>query len=178
MKRLLGLVAIGLVASGLGACGDPGSKAAESGSGHPQWLREVERDGRSSYQTPLIALNCPVGNGFKCDRIVFAYSLALPAQRLEAWVGGRRVKGLRTGPWGEDGPYEGETGLGWTGFVQPAGLTQPGAALEIPSTPATRRNYWAGTPRVRAPVLIVAELKSGETVRELFPFVNLQAGYG
>lgn len=174
---------------GMGAsgCGD----AAEDSSGapvssepeaaapaYPQWLRQVDRGDRSSFQVPLIALNCPVGNGFRCDRVVFVYTLALPAKDLDVWVAGRPVEGLRTGPYGEDGPGKGETGRGWTGFVQPAGLTEPGAPLEIPSTPATRRNYWAGVPPVRARVMVVAHLKSGETVRELFPFVNLQAGYG
>jgi hypothetical protein len=142
---------------------------------HPQWLRAVDRGGESGYQVPLIALNCPVGNGFRCDRIVFAYTLALPASRFEAWVAGRPVKGLRTAPYGEDGPHEGETGITWTGFVQPAGMAEPGAPHELtPSKP----DYWAGRPPVRARVRVVAHLKSGETVSELFPFVNLQAGYG
>jgi len=174
LAMIMVLVLLVGVLVGCGGSGDEGGP----GTRHPQWMRTATDGDEPRFQVPLIALNCPVGNGFRCDRIVFAYALALPARKLEAWVAGRQVKGLRSAPYGEDGPQKGETGLTWTGFVQPAGLSDPGSPIEIPSTPATRRNYWAGTPSVRVAVRIVAHLKRGETVSELFPFVNLQAGYG
>jgi hypothetical protein len=173
------VAAVGVL--GMVGCGEstPASGTAEgeavSAQGYPQWMRTVTGNGERHLQVPLIALNCPVGNGFRCDRIVFSYALRLPARRFRAWVAGRPVRGLRTAAWGEEGPMKGETGLGWTGFVQPAGLTESGARLHL--KPA-RPNYWAGTPPVTAPVRIAATLKSGERVAELFPFVRLQAGYG
>jgi hypothetical protein len=166
---------------GLAACGGSedstgGGRAGASGEdGGLNWLREVTRGGRTRLAPPLIALNCPVGNGFHCDRVIFHFWMQLPAERLQAWVAGRPVRALRTAPFGGEGPQHGETGLVWTGFVQPAGLTEPGGPIEIH---AERRNYWAGRPPVRAPVRVVAELKRGEAVSEVFPAVNLLAGYG
>ncbi len=104
-----------------------------------------------------------VGNAFRCDRLIFSFWLGLPAERLEAWVAGRPVRGLRTGPFGGDGPRKGETGLTWTGFVQPAGMTERGGPIEIPETPATRRNYWAGNPPVSAPIRVRATLREARS---------------
>lgn len=179
--RAVVCAALGVVA--MVGCGGESGTGAVAGGGYPQWMRTVERDGRASLQSPLIALNCPVGNSFRCDRIVFSYELRLPARSLEAWVAGRPVRGLRTAPYRGEGSRRGEAGLGlqgaagfsWTGHVQPAGMSEPGAPLHIDPP---RPDYWAGEPPVRARVLVVATLKSGETVREIFPFVRLQAGYG
>jgi hypothetical protein len=169
--RLFVGAALGVVA--IAGCG--GESGTATGGEYPQWMRSETSDGQTRLSAPLIALNCQVGNAFRCDRIVFSYGLRLPAGGLEAWVAGRRVTGLRTAPYGGEGSHHGESGLTWTGHVQPAGLTEPGAPLQIDPP---RPNYWAGEPPVRARVLVVARLKSGETVREIFPFVRLQAGYG
>ena len=65
---------------------------------------------------------------------------------------------------------------GWSGpgSSRPAGLTEPDGPIEIPA----ERNYWAGRPAVHARIRVVAELKMGQTVSEVFPSVNLLAGYG
>lgn len=166
---------------GLAACSGPGDgpgggrTGASGGGAGVNWLREVTRGGRARLAPPLIALNCPVGNGFRCDRVIFHFWMRLPADHLEAWVAGRPVRALRTAPFGGDGPQHGVRGLVWAGFVQPAGLTERGSPIEIQ---AARDNYWAGRPPVHAPVRVVAKLRRGETVSEIFPSVNLLAGYG
>src|SRR4051794_17242750 len=85
-RSALGLLALAWVLALVG-CGTEGEKATgpSASSGYPQWMRSVEHRGESGWQVPLIALNCPVGNGFRCDRLIFAYALRLPAERLEAW---------------------------------------------------------------------------------------------
>ncbi|HWB69143.1 MAG TPA: hypothetical protein VG518_04135 [Solirubrobacterales bacterium] len=155
----------------LAGCGGSATDKGEA----INWLTEVQQGGESRILPPVIALNCPVGNAFACDRVIFHFSMRLPAERLEAWVAGRPVRDLRTAPYGGRGGRRGVRGLVWTGFVQPAGLSEPGGPLELH---APRPNYWAGVPSVRARVRVVAELGQGETVSELFPSVLLLAGYG
>jgi hypothetical protein len=69
----------------------------------------------------------------------------------------------------------GVAGLSWSGHVQPAGLTERGSPIEIHSR---RPNYWAGVPPVTARVRVVAELKRGGTVSEVFPYVRIAPGFG
>lgn len=150
-------------------CGNSANPPNDGGSGQQDaaWLKDTPRP-------PFIALNCPKGNAFYCDRLVFSMWLRRPARQLSAWVAGRPVRNLKTGPFGGDGPHRGQRGLVWTGYVQPAGLTDPGGPIEIHA----KRNYWTGIPAVRARIKVAAELNDGQMVEEIFPSVKLAAGFG
>lgn len=163
-----------------GGCGDDGATSAgapppRSDGASPHWQRIVHDRNGTHPLAPIVALNCPVGNAYRCDRLVFDYSIARPARRLRAWVEGRPVRGMRAAPLVRGGGRNGVSGLAWSGHVQPAGLTEPGGPIEIHSR---RPNYWAGVPPVTARVRVVAELKRGGTVSEVFPFIQIAPGFG
>ena len=127
--------------------------------------------GSIAVARPTIALSCPVANSLRCDRVAFHIRLSQPAQRLEAQVAGRPVRALRTAPYGGAGPLRGETGVVWTGYVQPAGLVDWARKGRVD---LDRR--WLGQPPFRAPVRVEAVLKTGDAASRVFRAVTLRAG--
>ena len=172
-------------AMAIAGCGEDGATSAGTASrattaswqsASPRWQRIVHDRGRLEPLAPTVALNGPIGNAYRCDRLVFYYSIARPARHLRAWVSGRPVRGMRGAPIvGDGGRRNRASGLAWSGHVQPAGLTEPGGPIEIHSR---RPNYWAGVPPVTARVRVVVELKDGRTVSEVFPYIRLAPGFG
>lgn len=124
---------------------------------------------------PFIALDCPIANSYRCDRIYFALTLTRPAVWLNAWVGGRKIqtKISRTAP---GSAHYGERGYGWFGTLQPAGMNTSGSPLEIGS--AKGPDYWAGRPPVKVDIKLQAGFSGGRVVTEYFRNVKLAAGHG
>jgi hypothetical protein len=63
----------------------------------------------------------------------------------------------------------------WEGFLHPAGLLRPGAALHI--TPDRGRYYWIGTHPVTTVIHLTAT-RAGRASTSAYVAVRLAAGYG
>jgi hypothetical protein len=86
-------------------------------------------------QPPYLGVSCRRPNVTTCDRVGLAVWLRHPAHKITARVNGRRVT-LDDPHWGNTQDPRGPL---YVGFLQPAGLTDPGGALEVPAR-------WEGMP--------------------------------
>ena len=117
-----------------------------------------------------MGVSCPRANDITCDRVGIHVELRRPANAVTAEVGGRRVA-LLDEEWSGGGPLPRRA---FAGFLQPAGLLEPGPLRVEPDGPG---GFWQGEHPVVAPVRFVVERPDGSTV-ETVKWVDLHTGWG
>jgi hypothetical protein len=168
-RVLLVIATAGALVAVLSACGEEG----EAGGGSA--LR--------FDLPPYVGVSCETPNSVECDRVGVAVRLRPdePAQRLEAWLNGRRVamSGRRV-TMSTHRQGEGQGRRIWPakrtwvfeGFLDDAGLD--GGPLEVRLRPDGR---WLGVPPVRGKLRVVAHYGDGRTASRTVTF-HLSPGWG
>jgi hypothetical protein len=147
-----------LLAVALGSCGGDEASAPLSRTGTQLALA----------RQPYIGVACRNPNSIACDRVGLAVRLKRPARRLEARVAGHRVR-MRS-----PGEFVTGRGIGWEGYLQPAGLKSGALAVE-PELGTTDR--WIGRKPVTATVSLRAHDRDG-TWRSRTLRVQVHPGWG
>ena len=117
-------------------------------------------------RAPYMGVSCPRPNRFACDRVGLQVVLRRPAVAVSAEIGGRRFA--------LDQPRERDGGRTFTGFLQPAGLLEPGP-LRLRADDG--RGRWVGRKSKEAAVEVVVERAAGRVQRTSL-VVPLAAGWG
>ncbi len=118
-----------------------------------------------------MGVRCRTPNSVRCDRVGLAIWLARPAERLVAWVEGRRIELV------SPGEFVPGKGTGWEGELHPAGLRDASGPLAVAREPGEPDDYWSGRKPVEAKIRLRALYPDGtsatRTIRAL-----LHPGWG
>ncbi len=139
-------------------CGDE-TREARNPPARPEARLVLER-------TPYMGVSCRQPNSIRCDRVGLAVWLKRRANRVTAWIAGRRLE-LRS-----PGDFVVGRGTGWEGYLEPAGLMSDG-----PLRISAEGGVWEGNPPVYAPVRIRAHYGDGSTESRTLRLL-LHAGWG
>jgi hypothetical protein len=104
-----------------------------------------------------MGVRCREPNSVSCDRVGLAIWLKEPAESLTAEIEGRRLELV------SPGEFVPGKGTGWEGYLQPAGLLDPGGPLTVTSEPGQPADYWSGTKPVEAKIRLTAGYADGST---------------
>ncbi len=164
MRRgaLVALVAAGVL---LASCGDGGSGESHQ---RPESLPSndvLRRD-------PYMGVACPTPNAIACDRVGLSIDLEEPARAVTASIAGMRFE-LDDPGW--SGRLEHGERRRFAGFLQPAGLSEPGP-LQV-ATEESGQRRWIGRGPVFAPVRLLIVDASGERMTTHLR-VGLAPGWG
>jgi hypothetical protein len=126
---------------------------------------------RNRHGGVYLGVRCREANSVSCDRVGLAVWLARPAKSLVAEIEGRRVELV------SPGEFVPGKGTGWEGYLQPAGLLDPGGPLEVAPEPGQPANYWSGRMPVEARIQLTATYTDGTTARRTIR-APLRPGWG
>jgi hypothetical protein len=117
-------------------------------------------------QPPYMGVSCRTPNDIRCDRVGLAVWLDRRAERVTAWIAGRRLE-LRS-----PGEFVLGKGTGWEGYLEPAGMMSDGP-MRVSGDP----EHWEGDPPVTVPVRLQARYADGTTASRTLRLL-LHAGWG
>ena len=118
-----------------------------------------------------MGVSCRKPNSVSCDRVGLAIWLKEPAERLVAEIEGHRLE-LES-----PGEFVPGTGIGWEGYLQPAGLLDPGGPLAVRPEPGQPPDYWSGVQPVTASIRLTATYSDGTTATKMIR-APLRPGWG
>jgi hypothetical protein len=154
-----GAAVVMLAALAAAGCDEDETRTARGPSPAPQARLVLER-------VPYMGVSCPAPNDVRCDRVGLAVWLERRAERVTAWIAGRRVE-LRS-----PGDFVTGRGTGWEGYLQPAGMTSDGP-MRVTGDP----EHWEGDPPVTVPVRLEARYPDGATASRTLRLL-LHPGWG
>ena len=160
--RLIALVCAAAVCAGCGSSDE---------SDKPTSSRQQLELKRNRHGGIYMGVRCLTPNSVACDRVGLAVWLADPAKRLVAEIEGRRVELVTPGE------FVPGKGTGWEGYLQPAGLSEPGAPLEVVPEAGQPADYWSGVKPVEARIRLTATYQDGTTATKTVR-ATLHAGWG
>lgn len=161
-RALTALVCAAAACVGCGESEDSGAPAAAR-----QQL-ELERNRHGGI---YMGVSCRTPNSVSCDRVGLAVWLAKPAHSLVADIEGRSLDLV------SPGEFVLGKGTGWEGYLQPAGLLDPGGPLAVTREPGRPDDYWSGVKPVEARIRLTATYKDGTTATRTVR-ATLHAGWG
>jgi len=163
--KILAAVALVVVVAGCGGDGEEATSTAEA----PVRVRANDLLKRSPY----MGVSCPTANAVACDRVGLHIALLEPATRVTAEIAGRPLA-LDDPEW--SGRLRGGEGRAFAGFLQPAGLREPGPLQVVSPDPG--KDHWIGRGPVHAPVTLRVERKDGSQETTRLERVWLAPGWG
>ena len=131
-------------------CGEDSDEPTTPASSEPKLELRSNRHGGVYF-----GVRCYEPNSVSCDRVGLAVWLARPAKSLVAEIEGRRVELV------SPGEFVPGKGTGWEGYLQPAGLSEPGGPLELAREPGKPADYWSGVEPVTATIRLTATYADG-----------------
>lgn len=162
----LAVAAVVAVTAWASACGEESAGESSSAAG------ESAAEPAPFSQRPYMGVSCPEPNSIACDRVGLSVWLREPAMRVEASIDGRQFA-LDDDDWSEAPDTQGRRRV-FAGFLQPAGLTEPGSVLHVEPEAG---DHWIGQKPVSATVELDITYSEDEHVGEEVT-VPLLAGWG
>jgi hypothetical protein len=151
----------------LGAGCGGGSDDPERPPAAPQKL-ELKRNRHGGL---YLGVRCRQPNSVSCDRVGLAVWLAKPAECLVAKIEGRRLELV------SPGEFVPGKGTGWEGYLQPAGLLDPGGPLAVVREPGRPHDFWSGVEPVTATIRLTAMYVDGTSATKTIR-APLHPGWG
>jgi hypothetical protein len=151
MRRSGYCVAVAAACLACVGCGDSDDPEAPASDERKLELRSNGHGG------VYLGVRCYEPNSVSCDRVGLAVWLGEPAKSLVAEIEGRRVELV------SPGEFVPGKGTGWEGYLQRAGLSDPGGPLEVARESGKPRDFWSGVEPVTATIRLTATYADGTT---------------
>jgi hypothetical protein len=133
-----------------------GCGGSEDSDEPPSAAQQLELK-RNRHGGIYMGIRCRTPNSVSCDRVGLAVWLAKPARTLVAEIEGRSLELV------SPGEFVPGRGTGWEGYLQPAGLLDPGEPLAVTREPGQPDDYWSGVKPVEARIRLTATYQDGTT---------------